>query len=233
MPEQSFAAELKEYLASHADEDANGEPLPSMNKLSKEMGVSLTKFREQLEVAKALGIVEVSPRTGIRLQPYSFLPAVRESLMYALAVDCWSHFEAFSELRNHVEEAFWFQAVEKLTARDHAELGKLVESAWEKLKHHPIQIPHEEHRQLHMTIYRHLENPFVLGIIEAYWHAYESVGLNLYADYDYVEEMWRYHEKMVVSICAGEYEAGYDALVAHRDMLFHHPKLLSEREPGK
>jgi len=228
MPNRLFAAELMDYLAAHGDGNGEGEQLPSMSELSKEMGVSLTKFREQLEVAKALGFVEVRPRTGIRRQPYSFLPAVRESLMYALAVDCWKHFEAFSELRNQLEAAYWYKTVYLLTALDHAKLGKLVESAWEKLRHHPIQIPHDEHRQLHLTIYGKLKNPFVLGILEAYWQAYETVGLNLYADYDYLEEMWGYHEKMVIAICAGEYEAGYEALVAHKDMLYHHPKMVQD-----
>ena len=40
----------------------------------------------------------------------------------------------------------------------------------------PIHIPHKEHREFHTAIYRHLNNPFVLGILDAYWDAYEFVG---------------------------------------------------------
>jgi DNA-binding FadR family transcriptional regulator len=74
---------------------------------------------------------------------------------------------------------------------------------------------------LHLGVFRRLENPFVLGILEAYWDAYEEIGLNLYADYDYLQEVWQYHQKMVAAICAGDIDAGYDALIEHTDMLYH------------
>ena len=71
------------------------------------------------------------------------------------------------------------------------------------------------------------ENPFVSGILEAYWEAYEAVGLNLYADYSYLEQVWNYHRQMVDSICNGDFDAGYQALVEHKDMLYHRPMLPS------
>ena len=52
----------------------------------------------------------------------------------------------------------------------------LIERALEKLRGTPVQVPHEEHRKLHLMIYSRLDNPFVTGILEAYWDAYEAVG---------------------------------------------------------
>jgi DNA-binding GntR family transcriptional regulator len=86
-----------------------------------------------------------------------------------------------------------------------------------------IQIPHWEHRQLHLNIFKRLNNPFVLGILEAYWEAYEAVGLNLYAGYEYLQEVWRYHQSMVDEISRGDYNAGYQALVDHKDLLHQRP----------
>ena len=57
-----------------------------------------------------MGLVEVRPRTGIRRLPYTFTPAVSQSLSYAIQANP-SNFVSFSELRNHVEAAFWDQAV--------------------------------------------------------------------------------------------------------------------------
>ena len=206
------------YLATHVDAD---EGLSSLKDLSMELGISLATLREQLEVARALGLVEVRPRLGTRRREYSFTPAVRQSLRYALALND-EHFRKYSELRNHVEAAFWYEAVERLTDSDKAELQALVARAWEKLRGAQIQVPHEEHRTLHLSIYRRLENPFVTGILEAYWDAYETVGLNVFAGgYEYLQEVWRYHEKMVASICSGDYRAGYEALTAHTDLLYH------------
>jgi len=213
-------SEFLRYLASH-DEVENG--LPSLKKLSEELGVSVASLREQLEVARALGLVEVKPRLGTRRRDYSFTPAIRQSLGYALALNN-EHFRKYSELRNHVEAAFWIEAVEKLTEEDKIELQKNITHAFEKLHGTPIQVPHEEHRKLHLTIYSRLENPFVTGILEAYWEAYESVGLNVFAGgYEYLEEVWDFHRQMVDAICNGNYEEGYRALIAHTDLLYHRP----------
>ena len=225
-----------DYLVGHplpeTDSDpggTNGSHLPSLSVLSKELGLSVALLREQLEVAKAIGLVEVRPRTGIRRLPYSFLPAVRQSLSFAIASD-WSYFTLYADLRIHIETAYWNEATRKLTSEDHAQLQDLLASAWNKLRGNPSQIPHEEHRLLHLSIYRKLENPFVIGLLEAYWEAYEAVGLNLYADYRYLEQVWQYHQRMVEAICQGDYEGGYQALVQHKDLLFHRPRLAAAEE---
>jgi DNA-binding FadR family transcriptional regulator len=211
-------SEFMRYLATHTEAE---DGLPSLKDLSVELGVSLATLREQLEVARALGLVEVRPRLGTRRREYTFAPSVKQSLQYALALND-EHFRKYSELRNHVEAAFWYEAVEKLAESDKAELQSIVTRAWEKLRGVQIQVPHEEHRSLHLLIYRRLENPFVTGILEAYWDAYETVGLNVFAGgYEYLQEVWRYHEKMVASICCGDYKAGYEALTAHTDLLYH------------
>jgi DNA-binding FadR family transcriptional regulator len=211
-------SEFLRYLAGH--EEAENK-LPSLPELSRELGVSVASLREQLEVARALGLVEVRPRLGTRRRAYSFTPAVRQSLRYALALND-EHFRKYAELRNRVESAFWYEAVEKLTNEDKDELRVLVARAWEKLRRTPIQVPHEEHRRLHLLIYGRLDNPFVTGILEAYWDAYESVGLNVFrGGYEYLQEVWQYHQQMVEAICDGKFETGYEALVHHTDLLYH------------
>jgi DNA-binding FadR family transcriptional regulator len=213
-------SEFLRYLAAH-DEAESG--LPTLNDLSRELGIGVAALREQLEVARALGLVEVKPRMGTRRREYceySFTPAIRQSLGYALALNN-EHFRKYADLRKHVESAFWHEAVRKLTDEDKQQLQSLVARAWEKLRGTPIQVPHEEHCLLHLKIFSRLENPFVTGILEAYWEAYEAVGLNVFAGgYDYLEEVWQYHQRMVESIFTGDFEAGYEALVTHTDLLY-------------
>jgi DNA-binding FadR family transcriptional regulator len=218
-----LSSEFLRYLVSYGNSDPMKESrLPALSDLSSEMGLSVSCLREQLEVAKAIGLVEVRPRTGIRRLPYTFLPAVRQSLSYAIATD-WHYFFRFADLRNHIESAYWDEAVRSLEPPDFQMLNAFMEKAWKKLHGHPIQIPHLEHRELHMCIYGRLENPFVRGLLEAYWEAYESVGMNLYADYNYLEQVWNYHQIMVDKIIACDYDSGYEALVGHKDLLFHRP----------
>ena len=222
------ATEFLDYLVASTQNnlaEADSKQLPSLQEMSKEIGVSVATLREQLEVAKVLGLVEVRPRTGIRRLPYTFSPAVRQSLSYAIQIDL-RHFDEFSDLRNQIEAAYWDHAVRLLTLEDHANLQSLVEQAWLKLRGQPVQIPHIEHRRLHLGIYHRLQNPFVNGILEAYWDAYEAVGLNLFADYAYLTEVWTYHQQMVDAICQGNPRAGFQALIEHKDLLHHRPQLL-------
>ena len=44
---------------------APGERLPTLNQIGQELGVSVGKLREQLEIARGLGLVSVRPRVGI------------------------------------------------------------------------------------------------------------------------------------------------------------------------
>src|SRR5512141_926951 len=103
-------SEFLRYLAAHPEAEHG---LPSLIELGRELRISVAGLREQLEVARALGLVEVRPRTGTRRRPFNFAPAVSQRLGYAPALDP-RHFEQVAELRNHVETAYWDEAVRKL-----------------------------------------------------------------------------------------------------------------------
>lgn len=208
-----------EFLSYIVEQDFQpGDRLPSLTDLSNQIGISVGKLREQLEVARTLGLVEASPRRGITRTCYSFLPPVRLSLLTALALNP-HHFEEFSGLRAHLETVYWEEAVALLTTEDKDTLRRLVSTAQEKLHHTRIQIPYPEHRELHLTIFRRLNNPFVVGLLEAYWDAYEAVELNTYADIHYLQQVWDYHARIVEAICAGESGLGKQLLIEHMRLL--------------
>jgi DNA-binding FadR family transcriptional regulator len=171
-----------------------------------------------MEVARMLGLVEASPRRGITRTDYNFLPPVRMSLLAALMLNR-SHFDQFSGLRSHLELAYWDEAVGLLSEADKRRLRELVVRAWSKLNEARIQIPYQEHRELHLSIFRRLNNPFVLGLLEAYWDAYEAVELNTYADYNYLREVWEYHDRIVSAIEAGDLALGKQLLGEHMQLL--------------
>src|SRR5690606_23061203 len=216
MVSAALDSEFLRYLVDRGFEP--GDRLPSLTDLSEQIGISVGKLREQLEVARALGLVEASPRRGITRTAYSFLPAVRLSLLTALMLDR-SYFDDFSGLRAHLETAYWDEAVSLLTCEDHAHLQQLVASAQAKLSQQRIQIPSPEHRELHLTIFRRLNNPFVVGLLEAYWDAYEAVELNTYADIYYLQQVWDYHARIVDAIVAGEVALGKQLLIEHMQLL--------------
>ncbi|MBN2043685.1 MAG: FadR family transcriptional regulator [Anaerolineales bacterium] len=212
--------DLIKYLSRARRENGSADcaDIPSLQKIGKENRVSIAKLREQLSVARSLGFVDVQPHHGITLRPYSFTPAVKQSLSYALSVNP-AYFQDFSALRIQIEANNWYQAVEKLTPADIEVLQKLVDKANAKLSASPPQLPHAEHRALHMTIYSKLENVFVVGLLEAYWDAYEAVGLNQYTELAYLKSVWQYHSQIVQALAQGDFDQGYRLLLAHMDLI--------------
>jgi len=220
MSPQTIVDQLSPFLRYLSNKTSAGvEALPSLSDISKELGISVSSLREELEVAKSLGLVDVKPRVGIKTLPYTFKPAVTSSLAFAISVNK-DLFRTFSDLRNHIEASYWYQAVSSLRPSDIDVLQRIIRTSFQKLQSDPIQIPHGEHRQLHLTIYSRLGNPFVLGILEAYWDIYEAVGLSVYEDQKYLDRVWTYHQQMVEFIAQGDFLSGYQALIAHMDLLF-------------
>ena len=195
-----------------------GEKLPPLTAISLEMGISVGKLREQLEVARNLGLVSVRPRVGIQRQDFDFAPAVLQSVLFGLATK-EATFEQYSRLRRSVEASFWHDAVILLTAADIQRLKALLKSAWDKLRGEPIHVPNYEHRQLHLIIFHRLENPFVQGILSAYWDAYEASELTRFVQYQYWIDVWTFHEQIVEALCKEDFEHGRQLLIQHFSLL--------------
>ena len=210
-----------------------GDRLPSIQELTADtrLDMSANKVREQLEVARQMGWVEVRSKRGTRIKEYAFTPAVRLSALYAMA--CGERFEDFASLRNHVESAYWQEACALLTEADLNIMQGCIDSANQKLDSPPIHIPNPEHRLFHLTVFKNLDNPFVLGILEAYWDLYEEVGVNRYMDYSYLRRVWDYHSRILRLIRAGSFEDAQQAFVEHTRLLRHEPNNASwELERG-
>lgn len=221
MPQSALRSDILDYIVEHQLKP--GDRLPTIARLSKELGVSVSKIREELEVVRTLGLVQIRPRTGTQVQEFCFGPTATLGVLYALGLDR-DHFHQFSELRTHVELSFWHEAVRLLEPDDIAELRGLVVQATEKLNRVPIEVPFDEHRSLHLTFFKRLPNPFVAGLLEAYWAAYQAFGLALYADLTYHRRVWEYHARMVECVATGDFDGGRDALREHMTLLRYMPE---------
>lgn len=221
MSDIDLDSELLEFLVQ---DYRPGDRLPTINELQeKHLGLSVSKLREQLEVARALGFVEVRSKTGMKMRAYTFAPAVSLSLRYALALD-WHHFEQFTALRNQVETAFWDEACKTLTSDDFQVMRTCVEAARRKLEGENVRIPNDEHRTFHLTVFSHLDNPFVTGILEAYWDAYKAVEVHRYQDYDDLIRVWEYHERILKALEADDIAGAKALFVEHTELIRFKPE---------
>jgi GntR family transcriptional repressor for pyruvate dehydrogenase complex len=192
--------------------------LPPMDELAQALGVSRGKLREDLIVAQAYGVVEMRPGDGTYVRPLDFYTAMRTLVLYSTACD-WKNFDHFYKLRVQMELGFWNEATASLTEEDMQELQEVVERAERKLKGSPAEIPHREHRDLHLLMFHRLKNGFVQGLLRTYWDVYEAVGLHRYFDFSYYESMWANHGQMVEALAAGRPEEGREALARHFTLL--------------
>lgn len=218
MPDLMLKSAILQYIVNHQVQP--GERLPTITELSDELGISVSKVREDLEIARSLGLVQIKPRTGTQVQKFEFSRAATLSVLYALGLNR-AYFHDFSQLRSHIEVSFWHEAVEQLDDADIAYLRHIVVRANDKLNRSPIEVPFEEHRSLHLTFFKHLKNPFVQGLLEAYWEAYKAFGVALHAELTYHHEVWDYHSRMVECVARKDFEAGRQALQEHMVLLRH------------
>ena len=214
-----FSPKQKRFLEYLAKKSARSEmQIPPLASLSHELGMSISSLREQMELARTIGLIEAHPRSGIQLQPYSFKPAVIKSLAYAV-YSSKKLFDDYSDLRKNLEKVYFPKAVRLLSKNNIIQIQELVKLAKKKLCSNPIQIPNPEHRQFHLSMYINLKNDFVTSLLEAYWMMYESVGLDLYTDLAYLIKVWNYHERIVNLIAADQFEQSYEYLIEHMELI--------------
>jgi DNA-binding FadR family transcriptional regulator len=228
MLHEQFDSEILQYIVHENLQTKEGEDLiklPAMGDLAKQMRVSRGKLREELIAAQAFGVVEMRPGDGTYVRPFDFHAPIRTLVLYGIAGDRGS-FDQYYRMRAQLEICFWDEAVRALTESDCNELYNILERAETKLTSMPVEIPHEEHRELHLGIFRRLDNPFVYGLISVYWDAYEAVGLHRYYDLSYFTRMWDWHREMVDAIASGEHKQG-------KEILIRHFTLLEDRLSGK
>jgi DNA-binding FadR family transcriptional regulator len=207
--------DLLTFLAKSAVEHT---AIPSIPQLSKELGISTASIREQLEVARRLGVVEVRPKVGIQPRPFSLTEPLNTALTYGIAVD-ETLFDQFSDLRKHLESSYWFESVSQLNRTDVDQLQSLVDQAVSCIQNQPIQTPENEHREFHMTVYKRLDNPAVISLLNVYWDVYHESGMTLLMNRDYLVSVWNYHQLMVDALRDREFEKGYQALLMHMDLV--------------
>jgi len=209
-------SDLLQYLSS-IPEDENGR-IPSLTELSQQLGISVASLREQLEVARLMGIVQIKPKAGIHKNQYQLRPVLNASLSYGVQVD-QQVFWQVADMRKHLEAGYFIEAAKLLSTADKEDLSLIVKRAQKKLRSIPSQLPTLEHRNFHLTIYCRLNNRMVFEFLETYWDLYRLTGMDVYKDINYVDRVWHYHSRIVDQIKNGNYEEGLQILLEHMDLI--------------
>ena len=199
---------LLNYLA---EASKNKQDIPSIAELSQILGVSVASVREQLEVARQLGFVEVKPRKGIQRKPFSLVPLIRLGMNYGIHSEAQLLSE-YIELRKHLELSYWDDAFEVLKDDQMDYMQFLVDIAFRKLQRKPAIIPTEEQSEFHLTLFRPLGNKVLISILEAAWAMEEDNGGKIIADLDEMLFSWRTRQFIVDALREKDRSKGKNAL---------------------
>lgn len=230
LPSDKLPWRFLAYLAEH--DLPPGGRLPTLAEISQELGISIGKLREEVSLARALQFVSLRPGVGMQREPFDFQSVVLPAILFSLSTG-EAHFQQLSQMRRALELSLWDEAVCQLQTEDIAQLRALVDQAQTKLREPRIQIPHEEHRALHMIIFGRLQNPFVAGLLEAYWAAYAASEITRYMSYQYWVEVWKHHDAIVGAIEAGDSAQGRQLLLEHFNLLPTTPALAGLATPAQ
>lgn len=226
MPRMKSKNELLDYLAEACRAQA---PIPSIPQLSTLLGISVASVREQLEVARTLGFVDVKTRVGIQNREFSINQCLELCLRYGAKVQP-DVSDALRDLRKHIEISYWHEAAPQLTSRQIQTLHRIVDAAFAEISREPVRSPQPEHRDFHMLIFEHLENPLANSILETFWNLNAEYERNLPVDRAYLENVWNYHRRIADALASRDYERGYQWLVEHMDLVKQRKKAdLSQR----
>lgn len=210
------------YLAQH--NVLPGDRLPTLAEISRAMGVSIGKLREEVGLARAWGLVSLRPRVGMQRERLDFAAILLTGVLFGLGTGELT-FQQLSQLRRSLETSLWSEAVQRLQPEDLRHLRALVSAAQTKLRATQVEIPFAEHRDLHLTIFSRLENPLVTGLLSVYWEAYQASEITRYNSYHYWVEVWSYHDAIVSALESGAFDQGRALLIEHFNLLPQSPRL--------
>lgn len=208
-------SDLLDYLA---EAQRAKSPIPSIAELSKVLGISVASVREQLEVARSLGFVDVKPKVGIQSRVFSMNQLLELGVTFGAKVQPDLP-EALRDLRKHLEISYWYEAAPLLTSQDVQSLRDIVAGAFNLISGEPMRIPEQEHRDFHLTIFSHLDNPIVKSIMETFWKSNEEMERAQLPEQAYLEQVWSYHQQITEALEARDFERGFQWLVEHMDLV--------------
>lgn len=221
MNSSGYLSNFLQYLAKLSG--SGNSRLPSLNELSKELRISVASLREQLEIARVLGFVEVKPKTGIKWLPYSFAPSILVSSAYAIEISS-VYFDQYRDMRNHLEAVYFYEAVALLNPDDMQQLLKIINEAEKKIDGMPPKSPNIEHRDWHLMLFSHIDNVFVKGFLTVYWEIYQKQDYAFVSDSIYLRSVWSYHRKVTEQILVSDFSKAYQTFLEHKDLIKLSPK---------
>lgn len=190
-----------------------GDPLPSENELSEQLGVSRNSVREAVKALVSLGVVDSRRGLGLFVQSFSLTPLL-DSLPYAFMSDLRA-LEELLDMRRILEVAMIGEAIQTFTDADLKHFDDLLVRmhAYAQQGHPCLR----EDREFHQRLFINVGNQVLLKLLDIFWIVFRKAAQH--ADIIDVKPMSTYldHVAIVDAIKAKDVEGARAALERHYD----------------
>lgn len=188
-----------------------GDPLPSENQLSQQLGVSRSSVREAVKALQLVGLIEARRGSGVFVGEFS-LDILIDSLPYSLVRNV-QQFCDLIEIRRILEIGMIGSAIEVM---DDAQIAKL-EDILSQMYAAALQgkkAPDRD-REFHFAIYEKLSNQTFTKLLDTFWLAFDRLRDHIDMEKHDPMGVYERHKCILQAIKAGDAEGAQECLSHH------------------
>lgn len=187
-----------------------GDLLPSEQALCEMLGVSRNVLREAIKSMELMGMVAAQPGRGTVLLPFS-LDFIFQNVILSTAGEDHRAIGEMLGIRKKLELSYMHDAYAALTDADIRELRAIFETMRRKWSERTTF--HADDRLFHMSLFKGLNNPTLLSLMDAIW----SVDENFMQEekVKFLSASLTKHENIVLALEAHNRDAFVAAMIAH------------------
>ncbi|MSQ74854.1 MAG: FadR family transcriptional regulator [Rhodoferax sp.] len=167
---QLATTEVKRFIEQH--QLKGGDPLPSEAVLCQELGMSRASLREGLKSLESLGIIRTRHGEGVFVAHFSFDP-ILHNLPYSIAAQ-GSSLRELLQVRCALEVGMISQVVANIGPSDVDELSELAQQMLQCSERGESFA--ELDRAFHATLFRCLDNTFLLSLVDLFWQVFNRLS---------------------------------------------------------
>lgn len=187
-----------------------GDLLPTEQAMCEMLGVSRNVLREAIKSMELMGMARATPGRGTVILAFN-LDFIFQNVMFSTVGEDDKSIAEMLGIRKKLELSYMSEAYRTLEAEDIQNIRKILEEIKEKWKNHIFF--HADDRAFHMALFRRMNNPTLLSLMEAIWSVDENFKKE--EKLKYLDETIVKHENIVRALEAHNQELFEASMLAH------------------
>lgn len=187
-----------------------GDLLPTEQNMCQMLGVSRNVLREATKSMELMGMIQSLPGRGTMIKEFN-LDFIFQNVLFFNVSEEGRSIRQLLAIRKNLELSYMRQAFLALTLDDIRAIRECYETI--KSKWQQRIFFHADDKELHMLLFKHLDNPVLNSLLEAIWAVDENFQPEEKAKH--LDNTISKHEAIVVALEQHDCKAFEQAMTAH------------------